>query len=87
MSMLKALSPITVEKFIGDLFGPLQRVRDKTPMISKETWQTISYEISIESTVKFTKSGFSVKAPVLFKFELLLTWKIKTTTSFTDLVF
>ena len=28
-SQLKALSPITFEIFIGDLFGPLQRVRDK----------------------------------------------------------
>ena len=41
-------------------------------MISKETWQTISYGISIESTVKFTKSGFSVKAPLLFKLHIRL---------------
>ena len=41
-------------------------------MISKETWQTISYGISIENTVKFTKSGFSVKAPFLCKLRLRL---------------
>ena len=57
------------------------------PMISKETYQTIPYGISIESTVKFTKSGFSVKAPLLFKFkELLLNWKNNLTTCLTDLV-
>ena len=41
-------------------------------MISKETWQTISYGISTESTVKFTKSGFSVKATLFFKSHI--TW-------------
>ena len=40
-------------------------------MVSKETWQTISYGISIESTVKFTKSGFSVKVPLLFKLHII----------------
>ena len=40
----------------------------KIAMISKETWQTISYGISIESTVKLTKSGFSVKRPLLRTF-------------------
>ena len=30
-------------------------------MISKEKWQTISYWISIDSTLKFNKSGFSIK--------------------------
>ena len=39
-------------------------------MISKETWQTISYGVSIESSVKFTKSVFSVKAPLLFKLHI-----------------
>ena len=39
----------------------------KIPMISKETWQTISYGSSTESTVKFTTSGFSIKAPLFFK--------------------
>ena len=81
--------------FIGDLFGPLQRVRDKNnmikiPMISKETWQTISYGISIESTVKFTKSSFSVKVPLLFKLHIrwsgtLLTWKNISTTCLSEL--
>ena len=42
----------------------------KIPMSSKEIWQTISYGISIESTVKFTKSGFSVKAPLCFKLHI-----------------
>ena len=46
------------------------RAADKIPMISKETWQTISHGISVDSTVKFTKSGFSVKAPLLFKLRL-----------------
>ena len=40
------------------------------PMISNETGQTISYVMSIESTVKFTKSGFSVKVPLLFKLHI-----------------
>ena len=39
-------------------------------MTSKETWQAISYGISIESTVKFTKSGFSIKAPLVFKLHI-----------------
>ena len=39
-------------------------------MISTETWQTISSGISIESIVKFTKSGFSVKVPVLSKLHI-----------------
>ena len=39
----------------------------KIPMNSNEKWQTISYGISIESAVKFTKSCFSVKASLLFK--------------------
>ena len=34
--------------------------------------QTISYGISIESTVKFTKYGISVKAPLLFKLHIRL---------------
>ena len=40
-------------------------------MISKETWQTISYGISIENTIKFTKSGFSVKDPLLIKLQII----------------
>ena len=74
--MLKALSPISFEFFIGDLFRPLRRVRAwqehpiKSPMISKETWQTSSCGISIELTVKFTKSGYSVKAPLLCKLHI-----------------
>ena len=40
-----------------------QELLIKIPMISKEMLQKISYGIFVECTVKFTKSGFSVKAP------------------------
>ena len=70
--MLKALSPITFEIFYRwfvwtSTESAWQEHLIKIPMISKEIWQTISYGISIESTVKFTNPGFSVKAPLLFK--------------------
>ena len=48
----------------------MTRTSDKIPMISKETLQTSSYGISIESTVMFTKLGLSVKAPLLFKLHI-----------------
>ena len=73
--MLKALSPITFEFFYRCFVwtAPESAWKEhliKIPMISKETWQTICYGISIERTVKFTKSGFSVKAPLLFKLHI-----------------
>ena len=73
--MLKALSPITFEHFYQwFVWTSTESARQehliKHPMISKGTWQTISYEISIERTVKFTKSGFSVKATLLFKLHI-----------------
>ena len=64
--MLKALSPITFEFLSVICLDHLIKIH----MISKETWQIISYGISIESTVNFTKSGFSVKAPLLFKLHI-----------------
>ena len=75
--MLKALSPITFEKFYQWFVwtateSAWQEHLIKISMISKETWQTISYGISIESTAKFTKSGFSVKALLFFKLHIRL---------------
>ena len=73
--MLKALSPITFKKLYRSFVctsteSAWQEHLKKNPMISKETWQTISYGIFIESTVKFTESGFSAKASLLFKLHI-----------------
>ena len=73
--MLKALSLITFEQFYRwfvwtSTKSVWQEHLIKIPMTSKETWQTISYGISIESTVKFSKSGFSLKTPLFFKLHL-----------------
>ena len=69
--MSKAVSPITFEKEnIGDLFRATESAWQehliKIPMISKEAWNTISYGISIESTVKFTKIGLLCKSATPF---------------------
>ena len=90
---LKALSSIPFEKFCRwfvwtSTESAWQEHLIKIPIISKETWQTISYGISVESTVKFTKPGFSVTAPHPFKLhikddlERLLTWKNNSTTCY-----
>ena len=73
--MLKALSPITFENFyLRFVWISTETARQKhlikISMISKETWQTVYYGISIESTVKLTKPGFSVKATLLFKLHI-----------------
>ena len=73
--MLKVLSPITFEIFYlwfvwTSTESAWQEHPIKSPMLSKETWQTNSYGISNESTVKLTRSDFSVKEPLLFKLHM-----------------
>ena len=81
--MLKVLSPITFEIFYRCFVrtsteSVWQEHPIKRPMLSKESWQTNSYGISNgisnESTVKLTRSDFSVKDPLLFKLHMRWYW-------------
>ena len=75
MSMLKALSPDNFWKLYRRLVwtSTMSAWREhlmKIPMISTEHGKQYLMGFSIESTVKFTKSGVSVKVPLFFKLHI-----------------
>ena len=68
--MLKALSPITSDFFLSVICLDLYRERvTRTADKNSHDFKRNSYG-TIESTVKFTKLGFSVEAPLLFKLHI-----------------